>query len=82
MTDPLVEVDQQGHADRPWVVAAIRKLQRDQNRTADTHLHAVKIPALPTVDLYLKDESTHPTGSLKHRVARARGGDARGRGRF
>jgi cysteine synthase A len=71
MTDPLVEVDQQGHADRPWVVAAIRKLQRDQNRTADTHLHAVKIPALPTVDLYLKDESTHPTGSLKHRLARS-----------
>lgn len=23
------------------------------------------------VDLYLKDESTHPTGSLKHRLARS-----------
>ena len=23
------------------------------------------------IDLYLKDESTHPTGSLKHRLARS-----------
>ena len=27
--------------------------------------------AAPDVDLYLKDESTHPTGSLKHRLARS-----------
>jgi cysteine synthase A len=26
---------------------------------------------LPGVDVYLKDESTHPTGSLKHRLARS-----------
>src|SRR5258708_26476101 len=24
-----------------------------------------------SIDLYLKDESTHPTGSLKHRLARS-----------
>ena len=30
-------------------------------------------PLLPAwgIDLYLKDESTHPTGSLKHRLARS-----------
>ena len=28
-------------------------------------------PGLPDIDLYLKDESTHPTGSLKHRLARS-----------
>ena len=27
--------------------------------------------SFPDVDLYLKDESTHPTGSLKHRLARS-----------
>jgi cysteine synthase A len=29
------------------------------------------IPNLAGVDIYLKDESTHPTGSLKHRLARS-----------
>ena len=29
------------------------------------------LPCLENVDLYLKDESTHPTGSLKHRLARS-----------
>ena len=68
---PLVEVDQSGHAERAWVVEAIRRLKADQTRSADTHLHAVRMPAFDDVDLYLKDESTHPTGSLKHRLARS-----------
>ncbi|QIK75116.1 PLP-dependent cysteine synthase family protein [Nocardioides piscis] len=67
----LVEVDQSGHAERAWVIEAINRLKADQTRSADTHLHAIHIPALPGVDLYLKDESTHPTGSLKHRLARS-----------
>src|SRR5215208_5823180 len=29
-----------------------------------THLVSVPLPGIPDVDLYLKDESTHPTGSL------------------
>ena len=29
------------------------------------------LPAAWGIDLYLKDESTHPTGSLKHRLARS-----------
>lgn len=67
----LVEIDQSGHAERGWVIEAIRRLKADQTRSADTHLHAVPIPAFPGIDLYLKDESTHPTGSLKHRLARS-----------
>ena len=67
----LVEVDQSGHAERGWVIEAIHRLKADQTRSADTHLHAVPIPAFPGIDLYLKDESTHPTGSLKHRLARS-----------
>ena len=31
----------------------------------------VALPGFPGVQLYLKDESSHPTGSLKHRLARS-----------
>lgn len=40
-------------------------------RSADTHLHKLSLPAAWGIDLYLKDESTHRTGSLKHRLARS-----------
>ncbi|MEL7348764.1 MAG: PLP-dependent cysteine synthase family protein, partial [Pseudomonadota bacterium] len=36
-----------------------------------THLFRLPLPTLPGVGIYLKDESTHPTGSLKHRLARS-----------
>jgi cysteine synthase len=49
---------------------AIRRVEADANRSADTHLVPVLLPAFADIDLYLKDESTHPTGSLKHRLAR------------
>ncbi|MCU1573433.1 MAG: cysteine synthase, partial [Micrococcaceae bacterium] len=39
--------------------------------SADTHLHAVPLPADWGIQLYLKDESTHGSGSLKHRLARS-----------
>lgn len=31
----------------------------------------LELPVLEGVEIYLKDESTHPTGSLKHRLARS-----------
>ena len=31
----------------------------------------VPLPALPDIAIYLKDEASHPTGSLKHRLARS-----------
>jgi cysteine synthase A len=55
---------------RAWIAEAIRRVDADANRSADTHLHVLPIP-VPGVDLYLKDESVHPTGSLKHRLARS-----------
>jgi cysteine synthase A len=58
-------------ADRDWVHAAIREVEADANRSADTHLMPVPMPPGWGVELYLKDESTHPTGSLKHRLARS-----------
>ncbi len=54
-----------------WVFEAIRKITADAHRSADTHLLKLPIPQLKGVDIYLKDESTHPTGSLKHRLARS-----------
>jgi cysteine synthase len=57
--------------DRGWVAEAVRKVAADANRSADTHLLAFPLPFDWGIDLYLKDESTHPTGSLKHRLARS-----------
>jgi len=55
--------------DRDWTALAVQRLEADSRRSADTHL--IKLPLSGPVDLYLKDESTHPTGSLKHRLARS-----------
>jgi len=56
---------------RDWVNEAIRRIEADQNRSADTHLLHLTLPAFPGIDIYFKDESSHPTGSLKHRLARS-----------
>jgi len=57
--------------DRTWLSEAIRLIEADYNRSADTHLIRLGLPRLPGITLYLKDESSHPTGSLKHRLARS-----------
>ncbi len=57
-------------SDRAWVVEAVRRIEADADRSADTHLLALPL-SFAGVDLYLKDESSHPTGSLKHRLARS-----------
>lgn len=54
-----------------WVNNAISEIHADYQRSADTHLIRLNLPAFPDICLYLKDESTHPTGSLKHRLARS-----------
>ena len=56
---------------RDWVSQAAHKIQMGFNRSADTHLFLFELPKCPAVRLYMKDESTHPTGSLKHRLARS-----------
>ena len=56
---------------RAWIAEAVRIIEADFNRSAETHLFPVDLPALPGIQLYLKDESSHPTGSLKHRLARS-----------
>ncbi|WP_336716461.1 PLP-dependent cysteine synthase family protein [Arthrobacter sp. USHLN218] len=65
------DVDRYDPDYRGWLAAALSKVQADANRSSDTHLLAVPLPLEWGVELYLKDESTHPTGSLKHRLARS-----------
>ena len=56
---------------RQWTREAIRIIEADFQRSADTHLIPLALPGLPGIELYFKDESSHPTGSLKHRLARS-----------
>ncbi|TKB52016.1 PLP-dependent cysteine synthase family protein [Ferrimonas aestuarii] len=57
--------------DHNWINNAVRKIEADYQRSADTHLIKLDLPSVDGIDIYLKDESTHPTGSLKHRLARS-----------
>jgi cysteine synthase A len=54
---------------------AVRLIEADARRSADTHLLRYPLPMAwcdgVDVQLYLKDETTHITGSLKHRLARS-----------
>ncbi|NGO70071.1 pyridoxal-phosphate dependent enzyme [Streptomyces boncukensis] len=65
------DVDRSDPAHRSWLKEAVRKVRAESGRSADTHLLAFPLPEEWGIDLYLKDESTHPTGSLKHRLARS-----------
>jgi cysteine synthase len=69
--DAVHDVDRRSRAARAWVDEAVRRVEADANRSADTHLVPLALPSMPGVDVYLKDETTHPTGSLKHRLARS-----------
>jgi cysteine synthase A len=67
----VTTIDRFSVSTRNWVCEAVRIIEADANRSADTHLIPFPLPAAWGVRLYLKDESTHPTGSLKHRLARS-----------
>jgi cysteine synthase len=73
VSDPgtSADLDRSDLADRAWVDRAVEAVEADARRSADTHLLAYPLPPEWGVQLYLKDESTHPTGSLKHRLARS-----------
>ncbi|BCT91700.1 cysteine synthase [Lysobacter helvus] len=57
--------------ERAWIGSAMAALRQEQARSADTHLLRLDLPAFPGIAFYLKDEASHPTGSLKHRLARS-----------
>jgi cysteine synthase A len=56
---------------REWTLSALGTLRREAARSADTHLLRLDLPAFPGIPFYFKDEAAHPTGSLKHRLARS-----------
>ena len=56
---------------REWSRHALQQLRQEAARSADTHLLHLAFPGFPGVDFYFKDEAAHPTGSLKHRLARS-----------
>jgi cysteine synthase A len=66
-----LDIDRYDAGYREWLADAIRKVRAEATRSADTHLLAVPALGERGVDIYLKDESTHTTGSLKHRLARS-----------
>ena len=54
-----------------WIREAVRKIDADFQRSSDTHLIPLRLEGFPRIDFSLKDESSPPTGSLKHRLARS-----------
>ena len=54
-----------------WESWALGVLDGDRLDSGETPLIQVRLPAARGVDIYLKDESAHITGSLKHRLARS-----------
>lgn len=57
--------------DRAWVRDAIAIIRAEAEQAPDTPLFELKLEQLPGITLLWKDESAHPSGSLKHRVARS-----------
>lgn len=56
---------------RAWITNAVTLLADEARSAASTALIRLSLPELSGVDLYLKDETSHMTGSLKHRLARS-----------
>ncbi|ODT66785.1 MAG: cysteine synthase [Pelagibacterium sp. SCN 63-23] len=56
---------------RAWTRQALVLLEAEGRRSADTHLIPLPVKGFEDTPFYFKDESSHPTGSLKHRLARS-----------
>jgi cysteine synthase A len=60
-----------GDGGRGFVADAVAYLRHDADSSTATPMLRCPLPGFPGIDLLLKDESAHPTGSLKHRLARS-----------
>lgn len=56
---------------RTWASTALKVIAAEEARGTRTPLVPFVLESFPDIDIYLKDESLHPTGSLKHRLARS-----------
>lgn len=57
--------------DHHWIKHAIQQVMVETQQQQETPLIKLALPGLQNIDIYLKDESQQPTGSLKHRLARS-----------
>ena len=69
--DAVLHAPVHARADRDWVHEALSRLAQEAARSADTHLLKLDFAGFAGIDFYFKDEAAHPTGSLKHRLARS-----------
>ncbi len=67
----VLSINVKRSSERSWIHAALEKLEQERTRSADTHLLKLNFPGFQGIDFYFKDEASHPTGSLKHRLARS-----------
>ena len=58
-------------AGRAWIAAPILRLADEAQGCAETPMRELRLPGFPDIRFLFKDESVHPTGSLKHRLARS-----------
>jgi cysteine synthase A len=56
---------------RAWCLHSVRTLEQEARASQVTPLVPLALPGFPGIRFLLKDESVHPTGSLKHRLARS-----------
>ncbi|MFC0684178.1 PLP-dependent cysteine synthase family protein [Novosphingobium clariflavum] len=56
---------------REWQTRAIARLRAEQASAPETPLIELPLTDAPGIRLFLKDESAHASGSLKHRLARS-----------
>ncbi|WP_445520827.1 PLP-dependent cysteine synthase family protein [Streptomyces sp. NEAU-174] len=54
-----------------WAADAIRRVRTDGLHLTPTPLRPLPRLAIRDVEIYVKDESAHPTGSMKYRLVRA-----------
>lgn len=54
-----------------WAADAIRRVRTDGLHLTPTPLRPLPLLAIRDVEIYIKDESEHPTGSMKYRLVRA-----------
>lgn len=65
------ECRERSRSHRDWVKRSVIKIRAEANRKGDTNLIKLRLGDFKNVDIYLKDESSHPSGSLKHRLAQS-----------
>ena len=71
MNANVCSIQPKANTQRHWVNKALACLAQEAARSADTHLLKLNFPGFHGIDFYFKDEASHPSGSLKHRLARS-----------